>query len=292
MRACWIGCNPRGARQPLDRRDRPAGNVDERGLAGERRRAVEEHRAGSALAFAAARLRAGQAELLTQVREQVASWGVAEFTGVPVDRGGGHRVVTGAARSCARFCSSSRADGRSRGTTLRFRWRSRGRRAGGPSDPFDDEQEPQQRRVGERSTGRHEVRAEILRARRRRPGSAANLLSPGSGRASRGLNEAGQRRRWCHGRERPLHRPQRLEPSTEGSRFGGARRETRQPGGILDPAPCGARAFHPRRWPRRTGRAHGASPVPARRPSAVQPTLRRSPIPRELQNLDQIKAFR
>jgi hypothetical protein len=59
-----------GGCEPFDRGDRPARHLREPGLAGQRRDAVDEHRAGTALALAAARFRAGQAKISPQQREQ------------------------------------------------------------------------------------------------------------------------------------------------------------------------------------------------------------------------------
>jgi hypothetical protein len=58
------------ARQPLDGGDGPAGNVREADLAGPRGRTVEENGAGAARTLAAARLRAGQPELLAEHVQQ------------------------------------------------------------------------------------------------------------------------------------------------------------------------------------------------------------------------------
>ena len=53
---------PSPGRQPFDGGDRPAGDIADRRLARQHRLSVDEHRAGAALALAAARLGTGEAE--------------------------------------------------------------------------------------------------------------------------------------------------------------------------------------------------------------------------------------
>ena len=79
---------PRG--QPLDGRDRTACHLGRRRLAGQHRRAVDQHGARGARAFPAARLGAGQAESGAQPREQGPGRRRIQLVPLAVHDGTGH----------------------------------------------------------------------------------------------------------------------------------------------------------------------------------------------------------
>src|SRR5207245_6640343 len=75
----------RGRAQALDGRDRSALDLDGEEQAAQLRLAVDEHRAGAALAQLAAVLGAGEAEVFTQHLEQRLVAGKGQLDGVAVD---------------------------------------------------------------------------------------------------------------------------------------------------------------------------------------------------------------
>jgi hypothetical protein len=72
--------------EPLDRRDRPTGDLLERHLARSDGLAADEHRAGAACAFAATELRAGEPQLPPEVPEKAVATGLVDLVAEAVHR--------------------------------------------------------------------------------------------------------------------------------------------------------------------------------------------------------------